>query len=157
VRRAFVLVVAVAVLLVPGLPAAQADDRSLRHAGRSRDAQFERLGNETRQAFARWVRSGHRRRYARPLTRLLRETRSEVDIVVAAVGREQPSSPGGETYKTKLLRALRVFDNALLADIRGVRARTNGHRGRASRAFRRAERLYAKARRLEREAIDAIE
>ena len=151
------LVGAFAVLLMAGLPPAQADDRSLREAGRSRDAQFERLGRETRQAFARWTNSGYRPRYARPLIRKLRRARSEVDIVEAAVGREQPSSSGGETYKTKLLQSLRAFDGALLWDIRGVRARTNGRRVRANRAFRRANRLFAKASRLEREAVNAIE
>jgi hypothetical protein len=136
---------------------ALADDRSLREAGRSRDAQFERLGREARQAFARWARAGYRRRHARRLTRLLRRARGEVDIVVAAVSREQPSSADGETYKSKLLRGLKAFDGALVWDIRGVRARTSGRTARARRAFQRADRFYARARRLEREAVEAIE
>ena len=155
--RVAVLVGVAAVMLAEVAAPALADDRSLREAGRSRDAQFERLGNATRQAFANWTRSGHGRREARRLIRLLRRARSEVDIVVAAVSSEQPSSAGGETYKSKLLAGLDAFDRALLWDIRGVRAGTGGHTGRARRAFRRAERLHARARRLEREAVDAIE
>jgi hypothetical protein len=124
---------------------ARADDRSLREAGRSRDAQFVKLGRETRRAFARWTRSGYRRPQARRLVHLQRRAR------------EQASSAGGETYKRKLLQSLDAMDAALRWDIRGVRARTNGRVGRASRAFRRAGRLYARARRLEGEAVDAIE
>jgi hypothetical protein len=140
------------------LPApARADDRSLREAGRSRDAQFVKLGRETRRAFARWAESGYRRPQARRLVHLQRRARSEVEIVVGAVTREQPSSAGGVTYKSKLLQSLDAMDRALRWDIRGVRARTNGHVGRARRAFRRAERLWTRARRLEGEAVDAIE
>ena len=91
------------------------------------------------------------------MVHLQRRARSEVEIVVAAVTREQPSSAGGETYKSKLLQSLDAMDRALRWDIRGVRARTNGHVGRARTAFRRAGRLYARARRLEGEAVDAIE
>jgi hypothetical protein len=155
--RVVVIAGMVASMLVqlPGL--ARADDRSLREAGRSRDAQFVKLGRETRRAFARWTRSGYRRPQARRLVHLQRRARSELDLVVAAVTREQPSSAGGETYKRKLLQSLDAMDAALRWDIRGVRARTNGRVGRASRAFRRADRLYARARRLEREAVKAIE
>jgi len=155
--RAGVVVGVVASMLVQLPGPARADDRSLREAGRSRDAQFVKLGRETRRAFARWTRSGYRRPQARRLVHLQRRARSELDIVVAAVAREQASSAGGETYKRKLLRGLDAMDAALRWDIRGVRARTNGRVGRASRAFRRADRLYARARRLEGEAVKAIE
>jgi hypothetical protein len=157
VIRAAALVGAVAVTLIPLSAPAVADDRSLREAGRSRDAQFERLGRVTRQAFDRWARSGYRRRQARRLVHLLRRARSETGIVVAAVTGEQPSSADGATYKSKLLRSLDAFDRALLWDIRGVRARTNRRAVRARRAFRRADRLFARAQRLEREAVEAIE
>jgi hypothetical protein len=156
VRR--VVAVGVTALLLAQLAAtAVADDRSLRDAGRSRDAEFQRLGRETSAAFARWSQSGYGQRQARRVIRLLRRTGSEVDIVVAAVTREVPSSPDGETYKSTLLEALDVFDRALRWDIRGVRARTNDRIVRARRAFRRADRLYARSRRLEREAVKAIE
>jgi hypothetical protein len=155
-RAALVVGVVVAVL-VPLAAPASADDRSLREAGRSRDPEFRRLGRETREAFDRWVRSAYGRRRARRLIRLQRRARSEIDVVVATVSREQPSSADGETYKAKLLQSLDVFDRALAWDIRGVRARTNGRIARARRAFRRAGRLYARSRRLEREAVNAIE
>jgi hypothetical protein len=155
IRAAVVVGVVASMLVLPG--PARADDRSLREAGRSRDAQFAKLGRETRRAFARWTRSGYGRPQARRLVHLQRRARSELDIVVAAVTGEQPSSAGGETYKRKLLLSLDAMDAALRWDIRGVRARTNGRVGRASRAFRRADRLYARARRLEDEAVKAIE
>jgi hypothetical protein len=156
VRR--VVAVGVAALLLAQLTAtAVADDRSLREAGRSRDAEFGRLGRETRAAMDRWWDSGRQRRQARRVIRLIRRTRSEVDIVVAAVTREQPSSPDGETYKSKLLEALDIFDRALVWQIRGVRAGTSDRIVRARRIFRRADRLYARTRRLEDEAVKAIE
>jgi hypothetical protein len=150
VRR--VVAVGLAALLLAQLTAtAVADDRSLREAGRSRDAVFERLGRETRAALDRWFQRDYGRPQARRVIRLLRRTRSEVDIVVAAVTREQPSSPDGETYKSKLLEALDIWE------IRGVRAGTNDRIVRARRAFRRADRLETRARRLERQAVKAIE
>jgi hypothetical protein len=46
VKPGALLVLALAVALIPAAGAG-ADDRSLREAGRSRDAQFERLGDQT--------------------------------------------------------------------------------------------------------------
>ena len=155
--RRVVAVGATALLFAQLTATAVADDRSLREAGRSRDAEFQRLGRETRAAFDRWWQSGNGRRQARRVIRPLRRTRAEVDIVVAAVTREQPSSPDGETYKSKLLEALDIFDRSLRWEIRGVRAGTNDRIVRARRAFRRAERLETRARRLERQAVKAIE
>jgi hypothetical protein len=155
VKRAVVLVV-LGLALLPAVPAT-ADDASLRAAGRSRDAQFERLGDKTTRARDAWIRSGHSRRGARRIIRLNRRTRREIDIVAAAVGVEQPSTSGGETYKRLLLRSLVHFDSALRWDSRGVRRFTRGWRGAAQTAFRRAARHFARSRRLERRAIRAIE
>jgi hypothetical protein len=136
---------------------AHADDASLREAGRSRDAQFERLGDQTTRARDAWVRSGHSRRWARRIVRLNRRTRGEIDIVEGAVQAEQPSTGGGETYKRLLLRSLVHFDAALRWDTRGVRAFMRGRRGAARVAWRRAARRFARSRRLERRAVKAIE
>jgi hypothetical protein len=155
VTRCAVLVV-LALALLPALPAG-ADDTTLRAAGRSRDAQFERLGERIRHAYRSWERSGHSRRWARRIVRLDRRTRGEIDIVVGAVQAEQPSTAGGETYKRLLLRSLEHFDAALRWDARGVRAFMRGRRGAATTAWRRADRHFARSRRLERRAIRAIE
>lgn len=150
------VVVLLSLALLPAVPAT-ADDASLRAAGRSRDAQFERLGNQTTRARNAWIRSGHDGRWARRIIRLNRRTRREIDLVEAAVRAEQPSSPGGETYKRLLLRSLVHFDSALRWDTRGVRRFMRGRRGAAQAAFRRASRHFARSRRLERRAVRAIE
>ena len=137
--------------------AAPADDRSLRDAGRSRDAQFERLGERTRRAYSAWVDSGHSRRWARRLIRLNRRTARELDIVRGALLAEQPSSDGGATYKRLLLRSLRHFDAALRWDSRGIRRFMHGRRGGARIAWERASHHFARSRRLERRAVRAIE
>jgi hypothetical protein len=153
-----VLLVAVIVCLA-ALPAssAPADDRSLREAGRSRDAQFERLGDQTQRTYRAWERTGHPRRLARRLIRLNRRTRREIDVVRAALRPEQPSSEGGATYKRLMFRSLRVFDAALVWDARGVRAYMRGRRGAARTAWRRADRRLDRSLRLTRRAIRAIE
>ena len=150
------LVIALAVALVPVLPAG-ADDRSLREAGRSRDAQFERLGDKTRRAYRAWRRSGHSRRLARRLGRLNRRTRREIVVVRRALRAEQPSSDGGTTYKRLMFRSLRQFDAALVWDGRGVRAHMRGRRGAARRAWRRADRHFVRSVRLTNRAIRAIQ
>jgi hypothetical protein len=150
------VLVLLSLALLPAVPAS-ADDASLRAAGRSRDAEFERLGDRTRRARDAWIRFGHSRRGARRIVRLNRRTRREIDLVEAAVGAEQASSPGGETYKRLLLRSLVQFDSALRWDSRGVRRFMRGRRGAAQTAFRRAGRHFARSRRLERRAIRAIE
>jgi hypothetical protein len=147
---------ALTVALLPALPAA-ADDRSLREAGRSRDAQFERLGDKTRRTYRAWERAGHPRRLARRLLRLNRRTRGEIDIVRRALRAEQPSSAGGATYKRLMFRSLRAFDAALVWDGRGVRAYMSGRRGAARRAWRRAGRNFDRSVRLTRRAVRAIE
>jgi hypothetical protein len=153
-----VLLVAVIVCLAV-LPAssAPADDRSLREAGRSRDAQFERLGEQTRRTYRAWQRAGHPRRLARRLLRLNRRTRLEIDLVRAALRPEQPSSEGGATYKRLMFRSLRVFDAALAWDARGVRTYMRGRRGAARTAWRRAGRHFDRSVRLTRRAVRAIE
>jgi hypothetical protein len=156
VKLGVVLVLALAAGLVPAASVG-ADDRSLREAGRSRDAQFERLGERTRRAFSAWVNSGHSRRWARRLIRLNRRTGAEIDIVRGALRAEEPSSAGGATYKRLLLRSLRHFDAALLWDSRGIRRFMRGSRGAARTAWRRAARHFARSRRLERRAVRAIE
>ncbi len=140
------------------LPAATApaDDRSLREAGRSRDAQFERLGDKTRSTYRAWERNGHPRRLARRLLRLNRRTRGEIDIVRRALRAEQPSSEGGATYKRLMFRSLRAFDVALVWDRRGVRAYMRGRHGAARRAWRRAGRHFDRSVRLTRRAVRAI-
>ena len=154
-KRAAVLA-PLAIALLPAVPA-DADDASLRAAGRSRDAEFERLGDQTRRTHRAWVRSGHSRRLARRLIRLDRRTRSEIEIVQSAVQAEEPSTPGGATYKRLLLRSLRHFDAALSWDARGIRAFMRGRRDRASAAWRRAQLHFARSVRLERRAVRAIE
>jgi hypothetical protein len=156
VKLVSVVLIALAVALLPAVSAG-ADDRSLREAGRSRDAQFERLGDKTRRAFRAWVNSGHSRRWARRLIRLNGRTGAEIDIVRAALRAEEPSSAGGATYKRLLLRSLRHFDAALLWDSRGIRRFMRGRRAAARTAWRRASRQFARSRRLERRAVRAIE
>ena len=142
--------------LVPA-PSAPADDRSLREAGRSRDAQFERLGERTSRARSAWLNSGHSRRWARRLIRLNGRTSGEIGIVRGALQAEQPSSAGGATYKRLLLRSLSHFDAALRWDSRGIRRFMRGSRGAARTAWRRAATHFARSRRLERRAVRAIE
>jgi hypothetical protein len=156
VKPLFLLVLALAAALTPAVPAA-ADDRSLREAGRSRDAQFERLGDKTRRTYRAWERAGHPRRLALRLLRLNRRTRREIDLVRAALRPEQPSSDGGATYKRLMFRSLRVFDAALVWDARGVRAYMRGRRGAARTAWRRAGRHFDRSVRLTRRAVRAIE
>jgi hypothetical protein len=62
VKRCLIVLAAV-LLLMPS--AASADDRSLREAGRSRDAEFCRLGKAARAAYRAWNDSGRRVRHAR--------------------------------------------------------------------------------------------
>jgi hypothetical protein len=155
VKLAAVLI-ALAAALLPAVPAG-ADDRSLREAGRSRDAQFERLGERTRRAYRAWVNSGHSRRWARRLIRLNGRTGGEIDIVRGALLAEEPSTAGGAAYKRLLLRSLRHFDAALRWDSRGIRRFMRGRRGAARTAWRRAARQFARSRRFERRAIRAIE
>jgi hypothetical protein len=141
------------------LPAATApaDDRSLRQAGRSRDAQFKRLGDETRRTYRAWERSGHTRRLARKLLRLNRRTRREIVVVRRALRAEEPSSDGGATYKRLMFRSLWAFDTALVWDGRGVRARMRGRRRVARRNWRRAGRHFDRSLRLTQRAVRAIE
>jgi hypothetical protein len=155
VKRWAVLLV-LGCLLLPAAPAA-ADDRSLRDAGRSRDAQFERLGDKTRRTYRAWERTGHPPRLARRLLRLDRRTRREIVIVRRALRGEQPSTDGGATYKRLMFRSLRVFDLAFVWDARAVRAFMRGRRGAADRAWRRSGRFFDRSLRLTERAIRAIE
>lgn len=156
-RLGILLVALIAGLALVPAASAPADDRSLREAGRSRDAQFERLGERTRRAFSAWVNSGHSRRWARRLIRLNGRTAGEIGIVRGALRAEEPSSAGGAAYKRLLLRSLRHFDAALLWDSRGIRRYMRGRRGAARTAWRRAARQFARSRRFERRAVRAIE
>jgi hypothetical protein len=144
-----------ALLLLPAT--ASADDRTLREAGRSHDAEFVRLGKAVRAAYRAWNDSGHRPRRARRVTRILRRTRRAIDEVDAAVSAEQPSSANGATYKRLLLRSLGELDRALAFEMGGVRAATAGRRGLAREGFRKAARMHRLALRDERRAVDAIE
>jgi hypothetical protein len=150
----FVLV-ALAVALVPAASAG-ADDRSLRQAGTSRDAQFKRLGDQTRRTYRAWERSGHPPRLARRLLRLNRRTRREIVVVRRALRAEQPSSDGGATYKRLMFRSLRAFDTAMIWDKRGVRAYMRGRPVAARRNWRRAGRHFDRSLRLTRRAVRAI-
>jgi hypothetical protein len=154
VKLVAVVLSAVAAALLPAVSAA--DDRSLRQAGTSRDAQFERLGDETRRTYRAWERSGHPRRLARKLLRLNRRTRREIVVVRRALRGEQPSSDGGATYKRLMFRSLRAFDVALVWDGRGVRAYTRGRRAVARENWRRAGRHFDRSVRLTRRAVRAI-
>jgi hypothetical protein len=156
VKLGVLFVPALALALLPGATAG-ADDRSLRAAGKSRDAQFERLGERTRRAYSAWVDSGHSRRWARRLIRLNGRTAGELDIVRGALRGEEPSSAGGATYKRLLLRSLRHFDAALVWDSRGIRRFMRGRRAAARTAWRRASRQFTRSRRFERRAVRAIE
>jgi hypothetical protein len=80
--KCFLIVLAAVLLLIPS--AASADDRSLREAGRSRDAEFSRLGKAARAAYRAWNESGRRARPARRVIRVLRPH----------TGRDRPR-PGG--------------------------------------------------------------
>lgn len=146
-------------VIAAALPAATAgaDDRSLREAGRSRDAQFERLGEQTRRTRRAWVRSGHSRRLARRLIRLNRRTRHEIDVVRRALRPEQPSTDGGATYKRLMFRSLRQFDLAFVWDSRGVRSYMRGRRAAARQAWQRAGHHFERSLRLTRRAVRAIE
>ena len=155
-KLGFLLVLALAAALLPAAWAG-ADDRSLRAAGKSRDAQFERLGERTRRADSLWVDAGHSRRWARRLIRLNGRTGAEIDIVRGALRAEEPSSAGGADYKRLLLRSLRHFDAALSWDTRGIRRFMQGRRGAARTAWRRASRQFVRSRRFERRAVRAIE
>jgi hypothetical protein len=119
-----VRVAAAAIAALLRIPAgAGADDRSLREAGRTHDAEFVRLGKAARAAYRVWDRSGERPRYARRVIRLLRRTRREIDAVEAAVAAEQPSSDNGATYKRLLLKSLGEFDRALMWETGGSERR----------------------------------
>jgi hypothetical protein len=156
VKLSFLLVLALAAALLPAASAG-ADDRSLRDAGRSRDAQFERLGDKTRRAYRAWHRAGHPARLARRLLRLRDRTRREIGIVRMALSGERPSTDGGATYKRLMFRSLRAFDLALVWDGRGIRAFMRGRRVAANRAWRRHGRLFDRSLRLTNRAIRAIE
>jgi hypothetical protein len=155
VKLVAVVVVALAAGLLPAMPAG-ADDRSLRQAGTSRDAEFKRLGDATRSTYRAWERSGHPRRLARKLLRLNRRTRREIVVVRGALRGEKPSSDGGATYKRLMFRSLRAFDSALIWDGRGVRAQMRGRPGAARRNWRRAGRHFDRSVRLTRRAVRAI-
>jgi hypothetical protein len=153
-----VLVLTLAAGLAPLTAAsAGADDRSLRAAGKSRDAHFERLGDQTRRTYRAWERAGHPAHLARRLLRLRRRTRREIVIVRQALRGEQPSTDGGATYKRLMFRALRAFDLSLVWDGRGIRAFMRGRRVAANRAWRRHSRLFDRSLRLTNRAIRAIE
>ncbi|MBA2792730.1 MAG: hypothetical protein H0U32_01900 [Thermoleophilaceae bacterium] len=136
-------------------PTALANDESLRAAGKSRDAQFERLGKQSRKLFSAWRRSGFSASRALPVLRNLKRTRNELDRVEGALRAEEPSSEGGATYKRLILRSISSFDGSLRAQLTGVRARTAKKKRVAARAFRRADRLGEAAFRDEKAAIAA--
>jgi hypothetical protein len=157
VKPGALLVALTACLALLPAASAPADDRSLRDAGRSRDAQFQRLGDKTRRAYRAWDRAGHPDRLARRILRLNRRTRAELDLVRGALRGEQPSSAGGATYKRLMFRSLRAFDRSLSWDARAVRARMRDRIGAALRAARRARRHFDRSVRLTNRAIRAIE
>ncbi|MDQ3091352.1 MAG: hypothetical protein M3R46_06755 [Actinomycetota bacterium] len=66
-RTRHLTALALTTVIALGAPPAVADDQSLRQAGKSRDAQFERLGNQSRKLFRAWTRSDFKQARARPL------------------------------------------------------------------------------------------
>ena len=143
----------VAGMLLPG--AAAADDRSLRDAGQSRDAQFMQLGREALRASRTFSRS-RGRRGARRLVRAFRATRKEIKALAPVVRAQQPSTPHGADYKRLLLLSLREFDASLRLDIRAVRAIVRGDRRSGGRLAARAYKYAQRSARHERQAIGAI-
>jgi hypothetical protein len=141
--------------LAPALPA-QGDDRSLREAGDSRDAQAARLGERWRRAYEAWERSGFSRRWARRVNRINRAARRSIAIVTEAVRGERPSSRHGRTYKREVLRSNRTLAAGLRWDARAVSRWTRGRGAAARVAWRRAERLFARSGRHARRARRAI-
>jgi len=154
-RTRLLTALTLASVIALGAPPAVADDQSLRQAGKSRDAQFERLGKQSRKLVRAWTRSDFKQARARPLLRNLKATRRELDKVERALRAEEPSSEGGATYKRLILRSLGHFDGSLRAQLTGVRARTAGKKRAAAKAFKRADRLDALAARDQKRAIDA--
>jgi hypothetical protein len=154
--RRVVLILGVALaagMLVPG--GATADDRSLRAAGQSHDAQFEKHAREITRATRVFKRS----RYKRGLNRMLRGLkafRKELKEWRPAVEREQPSSPDGATYKRLLLQSAGELDTALRWDIRAGRAFRAGRNKAAIRYSNRAIKYSRLAAEHEKQAIRAI-
>ena len=140
-------------MLVPG--GAGADDRTLREAGQSRDAQFIQLGREVLRASRTFKRSRGRRGASR-LLRAFRATRGEIKQVVPAVRAQQPSTPNGDAYKRLFLLSMREFDASLRLDIRAVRAIVRGDRRNGGRLAARAFAYAKRSARHERQAIRAI-
>ena len=140
-------------MLLPG--AAAADDRSLRTAGQSHDAEFKKLGRKVLRAARAFSRSKFKRG-GRRLARALRATRKELKEWKPRVEREQPSSPDGATYKRLLLRSAREFDAGLRWDIRSVRAYARGRLKTGIRYGNRAIKYYRRSETHEKQAIRAI-
>ena len=140
-------------MLLPG--GAAADDRTLRDAGQSRDAQFMQLGREALRASRVFNRS-RGRRGARRLLRAFRATRKEIKALVPAVRAQQPSTPHGDTYKRLLLLSVRELDASLRLDIRAVRAIVRGEGASGGRLAARAYKYAKRSQRHERQAIRAI-
>ena len=140
-------------MLVPG--GAAADDRTLREAGQSRDAQFLKLGSEAARATRVFRRSRGRRGGAR-LMRVFRATRREIKRVVPAVRVQQPSTPHGADYKRLFLLSLRDFDTGIRLDIRAVRAIARGDGRTGGRLAARAFTYHKRSAKYEKQAIRAI-
>lgn len=112
----------------PDPPAATAapkgDDAAVLRVYESRDADFKRLGKETRAAIGAWQESGNKRE--EPVLRVIEETRQTLRELRTAVQAEEPSSPRGAEGKKLALEALELFDRSQVLATKGVKDVTAG-------------------------------
>ena len=133
-------------------PPAIADDASLKAAGVSHDAQFKKLAKGTRRAFRKFKQA----QSVKPLIKLFRAVRREIKAVTAAVKAEQPSTPRGVEYKSRLLASLRELRKSVVYDERSVREAARGHERAARRWLARANRQRKLSKANEKLAVKAL-
>jgi hypothetical protein len=134
---ALMAVLTAALLLPAGL--ARADDNSVYGAYVSRDADFTKLGKQVRRGLRIWKNSGNKR--SGPALAALRDTRTAIGELSAAIEAEQASSTPGRHAKSAALASLRIFKREVTVAAAGVRAGTRGHRAKARRLLTQATRL----------------
>jgi hypothetical protein len=151
-RRAMIVAVMVAALLVP--VTAMADDSSVYGAYVSRDSDFTKLGKQLRQGLRAWKAS----HYKSPDQALntIQETDKVLGEVTDAISAEQPSSDNGKRGKAAALVSVKALDGSVLALARGIKARTAGHRKRATRFANKADSLLVRSTKAEKVARRAF-